>query len=264
MTTTPILMYHALSAARTHRFHRWTLSGERLRDHLEFLRHTGYRSVTVAELLDCYGRGGPAPGDRLVALTFDDAYADFHAVALPLLIKYGLTATLFVPAGCVGGRSAWMEHEGEGDRPVLPWGALAEIADCGIEIGAHSYTHPEMDRLQAPELARQAARPKAELEDHLGVLISDFAYPYGRYDRRVRDAVAAAGYRGACTMNSWAATAGSHPLELPRTAIFHDTDTASLVARLAAARRPARRAALRAKRAAQSWTQTPRRRPAES
>ena len=102
---TPILMYHALSAARTEGFHRWTLSADRLLSHLDYLSGDGYRSVTVSGLLDCYRQGGPAPGEKLVALTFDDAYADFHAVALPLLHSYGMTGTLFVPTGYVGGRS---------------------------------------------------------------------------------------------------------------------------------------------------------------
>jgi peptidoglycan/xylan/chitin deacetylase (PgdA/CDA1 family) len=247
----PILMYHALSAARTTGFERWTLPADRLRAHLEYLSRGGYRSVTVADLVDLYRHGGPGPDDRLIVLTFDDGYADFHTVALPLLTRYGMTGTLFVPTGFVGGHSGWMHGEGEGGRAILSWAALAEISGCGIEIAAHSHTHPEMDRLPVPEMSAQARRPKAELEDRLGLLVCSFAYPYGRYDKRVRDAVAAAGYRGACTMNSWAATAGSHPLELPRTAIFHDTDTESLSKRLAASRSWTRRAVLRGKRAAE-------------
>ena len=88
------------------------------------------------------------------------------------------------------------------------------------------------------------------LEDRLGVAVTSFAYPYGPYDRRVRDAVAAAGYGGACTMNSGAATAADHPLELPRTAVFDDTGVESLAARLAASHGRARRAALRVRRSA--------------
>jgi hypothetical protein len=81
--------------------------------------------------------------------------------------------------------------------------------------------------------------------------VSSFAYPFGLYDREVRVAVAAAGYTAACTMNSWAETSADHPLEVPRVAIFDDTDVESLAARLSASRGPARRAALRARRAAQ-------------
>jgi peptidoglycan/xylan/chitin deacetylase (PgdA/CDA1 family) len=246
----PILMYHALSAASTAAFRRWTLAPDRFEAHLAYLSQSGYRSITVAGLLAHRHGGGPTPAGRLIALTFDDAYADFHSVALPLLIRYGMTATLFVPTGHVGRRSGWMRHEGEGERPILSWAALAEIAGCGIEIGTHSHTHPELDRVGDGEIPGEVRGPKALVEDRLGVVVHSFAYPYGHYDRRVRDSVGAAGYGAACTMNSWAATAGDHALELPRTAVFHDTDAASLATRLAASHSSARRAALRVRRSA--------------
>jgi peptidoglycan/xylan/chitin deacetylase (PgdA/CDA1 family) len=249
MAGVPILMYHALSAARTQEFHRWTLSGARLRDHLAYLSSAGYRTVTVSELT---GRLHDAAPARVIALTFDDAYADFHEVALPLLARYGMTGTLFVPTGYVGGHSGWMRGDSEGDRQILSWTALAEIAGQGIEIGAHSHTHPALDRLSPEAMAGETSMPKAQLEDSLGVPVSAFAYPYGRYDRRVRDAVAAAGYRAACTMNSWAASPASHALELPRIAVFHYMSPLDLAQRLAASHDPARRAVLRAKRAAES------------
>ena len=91
--------------------------------------------------------------------------------------------------------------------------------------------------------------------------MSSFAYPFGLYDRRVREAVAGAGYTAACTMNAWAATPGDHVLEVPRVAVFDDTDAGSLAARLSASRGPARRAALRARRVAQVRARRGRTRP---
>lgn len=252
MAGIPILMYHALSAARTPEFHRWTLSQARLRDHLAYLDSAGYRTVTVSSLVSVLRRGGADPDDRLVALTFDDGYADFAEVALPLLSRYGMTGTVFVPTSYIGGRSGWMDCDGEGDREILSWTTLAEIARYGVEIGAHSHTHPELDRMGPAAASAELTRPKALLEDRLGVPVTSFAYPYGRYDRRGRDAVATAGYQAACTMNAWAATPGSHALELPRIAVYHYMDSVDLAERLAASQGSARRAVLRAKRAAES------------
>lgn len=248
----PILMYHALSASHTPEFHRWTLSPARLRDHLAYLRLAGYRTVTFSALASALRAGGPGAGDRVVALTFDDAYADFAEVALPLLAEYGMTATLFVPTAYVGGWSGWMRCDGEGDRRILSWTALGEIAGQGIEIGAHSHTHPELDRLSARGLAAEVTVPKTLLEDQLGRPVTAFAYPYGRYDRRGRDAVAAAGYQAACTMNSWAALPGENALELPRVAVYHYMDSVDLGVQLAASQGVTRRTVLRAKRAAES------------
>lgn len=247
----PILMYHALSQPITPGFRRWTLRPAVFEAHLAYLTGQGYRTVTVTELAERRRRGGASLAGRLVALTFDDGYADFRDVALPMLERYDMTATLFVPTGYVGGRSEWMRGEGEGGRALLSWADLGEIAGRGIEIGAHGHTHPELDTLPPAELTAQARLPRKLLEDRIGIPVRSMAYPFGHYDRRVRDAIAAAGYDAACTMNNWAATRGDHPLELPRLAIFDDTDPASLAARLTASRGQARRLALRARRVGQ-------------
>ena len=262
----PILMYHALSPARTAGFAQWTLTPERFKGHLEYLSGNGYHPVTVARLTAIMSGREPAPAANLIALTFDDAYVDFHTTALPLLAEYGMQATLFVPTGYVGGKSGWMLHENEGDRAVLSWGAIAEIAASGmIEIGSHSHTHPQFDRLPAERLAGETARPKELLEDKLGQAVTSFAYPFGRFDRRSRDAVAAAGYTAGCTMLAWSATPGDHLLELPRVSIFQDTDADVLARRLTAYRNRLRRPVLRGERAVRAFQQErARRRTAET
>jgi peptidoglycan/xylan/chitin deacetylase (PgdA/CDA1 family) len=254
--TIPILMYHALTPARTPAFARWTITSERFEGHLDYLHRSGYHAVTVGELTAIRSGQIPEPGHRLVALTFDDAYVDFHTTALPLLAKYRMTATLFVPAGYVGGYSEWMHLEGEANRPLLSWAALVEIAGCGIEIGSHSHTHPELDRLSAEGLAAETIRPKALLEDKIGKPVNSFAYPFGRFNRPARDAVAVAGYSAGCTMLAWSATYRDHPLELPRVSIYQDTDTDSLAQRLAAHRNPLRRQLLRGERVLRKFQQT--------
>lgn len=51
-------------------------------------------------------RDGTLP-PRSLAITFDDGYADNHAVALPLLRKHGLTATFFIATGFLDGGRMW-------------------------------------------------------------------------------------------------------------------------------------------------------------
>jgi peptidoglycan/xylan/chitin deacetylase (PgdA/CDA1 family) len=244
----PVLMYHALTPARTEGFTRWTLEPELFEEHLAYLSAAGYQTVTAAGLARLWQAGPSARPGKYIALTFDDGYADFGDVALPLLAKYGMTGTLFVPTAHVGSRSGWMEGDGEGGRPLLSWAGLAEVAASGVEIGAHSHTHPALDQLPAGALCAEVRASGAALEDKLGAPVASFAYPFGRYDRRVRDAVADAGYRVAVTMNSWAATPASHPLEIPRLAVLAGLDAAALARRLGAGRFAPRRAVLRAER----------------
>lgn len=62
-----------------------------------------YRVVSMSELLDAIDRNEPLP-KRAVLITFDDAYSDFAEIAWPVLKKYRLPATVFVP-------TAYPEHQ---------------------------------------------------------------------------------------------------------------------------------------------------------
>lgn len=55
-----------------------------------------YHVVTMQELLDVYQDGHQLP-PRAVMITFDDAYCDFAEQAWPVLKRYQLPVTLFVP-----------------------------------------------------------------------------------------------------------------------------------------------------------------------
>jgi peptidoglycan/xylan/chitin deacetylase (PgdA/CDA1 family) len=81
----------------------------------------------------------------------------------------------------------------------LSWAMLAEMAESGVTIGAHTVTHPvltaETDRTVLDEISRS----RALLEQGLGLPIRHFAYPDGRFNRAVVRFVAQAGCRFAYT-----------------------------------------------------------------
>jgi peptidoglycan/xylan/chitin deacetylase (PgdA/CDA1 family) len=186
----PILMYHALTPRSG--LHPVSLSVARFRQQLGLLRRLGYRSVSPVAIADAL-RGGPSPGWRAVAITFDDGYLDTLTVALPLLVEHGFTATCYVVTGTVGRTSEWTEP-----APLMGWDGMRAWLDAGMEIGAHSVTHPDLTRLNDRRLAEEVSGARQQLEDRLGIPIASFAYPYNVHDERTDAAVAAAGYRAAC------------------------------------------------------------------
>lgn len=249
----PILMYHALGSEPAPAFARYMLAPELFTTHLEYLAEHGYSTLTVSRLVAARHRGDTLPA-RTVALTFDDGFADFHEHALPALVRFGFTATLYVSTGYTGARAAWLRPDGEGNRPMLSWSQLAEIAGAGIEIGAHSHTHPELDRLPARVMVEEITRPRDELANRLGVAIDSYAYPFGYYSRAVVDRVASAGYSSACAVDELASSVGSHEFRLPRLSVTGGTGTVGLRELLASAPTARARATSEAKRLVwQAW-----------
>ncbi|HEX8856875.1 MAG TPA: polysaccharide deacetylase family protein [Thermoleophilaceae bacterium] len=124
---------------------------------------------------------------RSVAVTFDDAWADVHENALGVLLEYRIPATLYVPTG-------YLDYPGFVSRSELQ-----NMADAGIEIGAHTRTHPDLRGCTDAELESELAGSRADLEDLLSRKVDAFAYPSGLHDKRVVAAVARAGFRSAVT-----------------------------------------------------------------
>src|SRR5260370_908307 len=134
-----VLMYHQIAGGEE-TSSRLAVPPEAFAAQLAYLNAAGFTTVTASALAAAVsGDAGRMPV-RPVVLTFDDGFADFHQVALPLLREYGFTATGFVTTGWIqdaGPRSA-------GRRPgrLLSWSQLLEAAGAGAAIGAHSPPHP--------------------------------------------------------------------------------------------------------------------------
>ena len=118
--------------------------------------------------------------ERPIILTFDDAYADFYSAALPVLREHNFRAdALCSDRICWRSLEFFLESVGEGNRMALTWDTLREVASEGIEIAAHSHTHPQMDRIDLQLSGDEVHRCRCLLEDKLGFEIAGFAYPFG-------------------------------------------------------------------------------------
>jgi peptidoglycan/xylan/chitin deacetylase (PgdA/CDA1 family) len=218
----PILMYHSISASASRRLRPFTVQPERFEEQARYIRDRGYSSFTVTDLVRMRDAGTlPA---KAVVLTFDDGFADFYETALPILTQYRLTATLYVVSGYVGSTSRWLEHAGTQSLRFLSWSQLDEIEENGIEIGAHTISHPALDTLPIGRARDEIALSKRHLEDGLGVGINSFAYPYGYYSQAVRDLVVSAGYTSACAVRYSMSPPHDDRFALCRQFVRHDAD----------------------------------------
>jgi peptidoglycan/xylan/chitin deacetylase (PgdA/CDA1 family)/GT2 family glycosyltransferase len=219
----PVLTYHSVSTEPPGPIRRWSVTPARLRAHLTALRDAGFTGLTVTGLLACY-RGARTLPERPVVLTFDDGYEDFLLEALPALDDVGFPSTLYASTGLL------RDEKSSAVRParMLDWRQLAEVAAAGVEIGAHSHTHRELDTLSRREATFEVAHSRQRLRDELGLPVSTFAYPYGYSNRGVRSAVRDAGYDAACGVKNAYSHAGDDRWALSRILVERDLDTAAL------------------------------------
>ena len=109
--------------------------------------------------------------------------------------------------------------QASGDSRAMNWAEVQAWAAAGMLVGAHTCSHPVLTALATDELRAEIRRSKHDLEEHLGVVIDAFAYPYGArdaYDERCVAAVHAAGFRCAFVNRPGNVRWARSPYALPR------------------------------------------------
>jgi peptidoglycan/xylan/chitin deacetylase (PgdA/CDA1 family) len=99
---------------------------------------------------------------RAVCITFDDGYRSMHDLALPVLRKFGLPATVFVTTGYIGSGNMWNEKIIDSVRR-LPGGAL-DLRDADLGTRA-LYTADDRLRLVHDLTERAKYLPPSERHD---------------------------------------------------------------------------------------------------
>lgn len=164
---------------------------DRFREHMDYLDDAGYRVWPVERLVDHVRRNEMVP-DRVVAITFDDAYDSIYTTAFPILQRKGWQFTIFVSTEFLG-------VEG-----YLDWNQLREMKDAGATLANHTHSHTHLLRRLAGEstpewrkrITDEIVRTQALLDEHLGETPRLLAYPYGEYNRDIVDIVEELDYIG--------------------------------------------------------------------
>jgi peptidoglycan/xylan/chitin deacetylase (PgdA/CDA1 family) len=214
----PVLMYHEI-AEDAETGSSLAVSPAIFAAQLGYLRSAGFTTITAGELsARLAGDVGKLP-ERPIVLTFDDGYGDFHSRAMPVLDRYGCTATLFVTTGWVQDRDMRLAGAGR----MLTWTQITEVAGAGVEIGAHTRRHPQLDQLPRKLVREELGASRQWLESELGLPVPGLAYPYGYSSARVREVARETGYGYACGVGNRTASPASDPLELPRLTVRRTT-----------------------------------------
>ncbi|MGC5343807.1 polysaccharide deacetylase family protein [Streptomyces sp. DT171] len=225
----PVLLYHAVMEDPPDWIAEFTVRPRDFAAHLDLIESSGRTPVPVGVLADALaGRpGGRAPlPARPLVLTFDDGFADLPGPTAEALAARSMPGTAYLTTGAL----VRSPHVGAGPTtgrggargsllppaPMMRLDRAPLLERYGIEVGAHTVTHPQLDTLPAAALRRELGDSKAELEDVLEHEVVHLAYPHGYSSPAVRRAARTAGYRSAVAVRHALSSTDDEPYRIAR------------------------------------------------
>ncbi|MBR0717986.1 polysaccharide deacetylase family protein [Bradyrhizobium liaoningense] len=173
-----VLNYHELVEASPS--NTWCLTHDAFDEHLALCRDS---LVSPQRFLEhCTDPKSSRTG--AVVLTFDDGF----------LSDYTLVYARYVKTGRIPGFMSFIPVNFVGAPGRMSWEMIGELSRGGVAIGSHGMAHVDLTSVSDVELGRELTVSKSMLEDRLGQQVTLFAFPYGRFSRRVWDAALTAGY----------------------------------------------------------------------
>jgi len=176
------LLYHRIGEPRPETAHlSLTVTPSAFLRQMRWLRWRGYTAISPAQWLASRA-GGKALPRKPILLTFDDAYADTATHAFPVLQRFNFPSAVFVITGQIGGVTSW------DGLPMMTMEQLLHWSMRGVEIGAHTRTHPDLTTISDNAVADELIGSREDLS-HDGLRPLSFAYPYGAFNDRIRRSV---------------------------------------------------------------------------
>ena len=176
----PVLLYHSIRSDGAIAADPWAVRESDFRRDVDAVLATGRPSMTATRYARWLTEDDDTPPPVLI--TFDDGFADFADVALPVLAEHGLASTVFVTTG-------WVDRPG-----MLSRDAIRQLPSSIVEVGAHTVMHPHLDTLGVDVACRELLTSRESLEEWTGDWVTSVAYPHGSHSRRTRTLARDCGY----------------------------------------------------------------------
>ena len=228
----PILVYHQIERAppKGQKFRSLCVAPKAFARQMAMLDFLGYRALSMTALVP-YLLGEKS--GKVVGLTFDDGYLNNLTYALPVLQKFGFSSTCYAVSSLAGKTNSWDAGLGMKQTQLMNPTEMAQWVAGGQEIGSHTQTHVDLTAVDDGVATSEVVQGAQDLQLMLQRPVKHFCYPFGRYESRHVDMVAAAGHATATTTVRGRCHAGSPLLELARVPVLKSTTLPVLWLKLA-------------------------------
>jgi peptidoglycan/xylan/chitin deacetylase (PgdA/CDA1 family) len=201
-----ILLYHRFDDPRE-RVKSVNIKTSELREQFSYLKKNGYKVIKLSELVEKI-KNKKTIEDKTIALTIDDAYDTFYKNGLPVFKEFNYHFTLFVYVDAV-------DHH---FKDYMNWDEVKESAKYG-DIALHSYKHPNLTELSEKEIREDTKEAFDHFSTKMGYKPKYYAYPFGKYNHKVKDVLASFGFEGIFNVDSGAVDNFYDPMNLDRMAM---------------------------------------------
>jgi peptidoglycan/xylan/chitin deacetylase (PgdA/CDA1 family) len=144
---------------------------------IKWLKQEGFRFVLVSEILDI------DPGEKVIALTFDDGYEDNFRVVLPILLRLGVSATFYLSTKFIAYGENTSSETGNKlypNRRMMCATQIRSLLDAGMEIGSHGHSHELLGKMSFEDQRRELDESIRVLKNMFNVDVKSFSYPNGQ------------------------------------------------------------------------------------
>lgn len=180
----PILCYHNIVENIGKHSPAYTCSVSTFTEHLKALAKNGFHSVSPDQVYE-YLMGRAVLPLKPFMITFDDAKQEHFEIAANLLQEFRFTGVFFVPTKYLNKKNFLSKHQ------------VQQLSVDGHTIGAHSYDHPNLSKIDISDWNNQVTQPKKELELVTATKIEYFAYPFGIWNDSIIKHLRQAGFKAA-------------------------------------------------------------------
>lgn len=215
----PVLLYHhILSEEEYSGDNAFVLRAEHFRSQMQSLYDNGYRTVTEDDMHRFLFQKENLP-EKSFLIHFDDGYHSNIVYAYPILKEFGFTATIFLITDLTKD-----SDEGLNKDSYITKKCMEATADVFTYAGhTHAMHKKEDDATILERSSKECIMEDLRQSFKIVKNAFTFAYPHGRYNDTVIDALKETGIEMAYAITRGYVTQSSNPLTLNRFTVYRDT-----------------------------------------